>query len=407
MNNLYSTLLILVGLEALILSVSGYHNLFTTYLTLTLFATYAVVVFFIVINAQDILKYSSGVMIKTIAVLKTAVYTAIFIFAYYLSDKQGSLIPVDANLIHIPQILSISDMIINNSDLPTLSTFGKYYYSNYYFSILYILFGDLEVAIIVGLIILLLANITLIYKNCAYYFENSSAGKIALLVIFLSQSFYFYSLQLYKEGFFYLIVNIFIYSLLRRQFIIAGLLFYIIFHERFYAAIIFAIAAVLALFAKSSAKWKLFQLVFVLCSFLLAELFVGISHHTANVISVINNFSTAHSVSDAGLSVPFPFTIVQISLSPIPNMYKMETWIYQDRLLIMSFIFSCLVSLAVIKLLIQRKSMFLVWCCYSYIGYIALWSWVAPFNGRARDGIFPIIVIIVCAGLFNLKKKGT
>jgi len=408
MNSLYTFMLFLTGVELVTMSVSGYDNLLTLLLLFTLFVLYFVFVFFLLQSTNNIVRNADKTIIKGVVLLKAFSFTSVFMLAYYLSDGRGSLFPSDAELIHIPQILAITDMIVNGSNLPYLrenTIFGTYYFSNYYFSVLYILTGNFELAVIIGLALLLLANISFIYMNCNLYFRDDSAGKIALLVIFISQSFFFYSLQLYKEGFFYFFVNVFIYSVLKRNYILLIICFYIISHERFYAAIIFAIAAAVTAIIHSKKEVRIALIFMFLLSSLLLVRYTNLVEYLTGMSVALSGFRANHLISDAGNSLPFPLTILQISLSPIPNLFKVENWIYQDRLLIVSFCFSFVVLIATIKLIFKHKDLFLCWCCYSYVGYLFLWSWVAPFNGRARDGVFPILVIIVCAGFFNLRKK--
>jgi hypothetical protein len=406
-SSLHFFLLGIASTELLILIYSGTNDFVAMILILFLSFLHIFLVAYVILTKFTLVQKMNHSVTIFIVLAKVFSFSSIFFISYFLNDKLGSLIPADAEIIHIPQIEAITELILTNRPLPELGPFGTYYLSNYYFSILSIIFNDnIYLAVMVGTTILLCLNVLLIYRNCILYFGNRHSGLFAIILVFMSQSFFFYSLQLYKECFFYLIVNLLIHFIIKRNFILAIFLVLIIAHERFYAGAIIVFAGVLVGLTQGSNRVKLSSML------LLTVLIAGYasmkpnSFHFWVIIEVLNGFRSGHSVSDAGNAVAFPFSIIQVLLTPIPNLYKIQNWIYQDRLLINAFFFSALSTYSVFKLLIRRNDPFISWAIYTFLGYTLLWSWVAPFNGRARDGIFPLVIMLIIASFSKIKSSG-
>jgi hypothetical protein len=392
-------------LELLVLLWSGQTTFFSYLLTFAHIGVQGSFLYALLKMKKKLVSNTNYSTIVAIIAIKAVSFTLLFYIMFFVTDQQGSLIPTDALLIHIPQILAITDYMIEGTPLPELSAFGTYYLSNYYFSVLNILlFQNLYLSVMVGLMILMALNVFLINFNCKAYFQDVEAGRLSLIIIFFAQSFFFYSLQLYKEGFFYLLVNLLIYCIIKRRVLLVIFFIFLIFHERFYAAIIMSSSGIIVGILHGGSSLRSCLLFGSLLFISLVTFLHSGPIDIWRVIEIMNQFRSGHAMSDAGTSIPFPFTVIQVFLTPIPNMYKLEHWIYQDRLLIGSFIFSFALAISFSKLILKRNNWFLAWCLYTFFGYVLLWSWIAPFNGRARDGIFPILVIIILSGIFNLKS---
>ena len=130
------------------------------------------------------------------------------------------MLPPDAQIIHIPQIQAWYDYFKFNKELDDLTRFGRYYISNFYIAIIYLISDNLMISIVVGLLILFISNIILVYKNCSKIFKSEifDGGLLSLMVLFGAPSFTYYSLQLYKEGMFYLMLNLLIYTTLKKKY---------------------------------------------------------------------------------------------------------------------------------------------------------------------------------------------
>ena len=397
----------LVLIELFIYLASGFDN-FISYVLINsyicLLALYFVGLF--KVNIASISANEKS-LILILLTMKFLISAFLFIYIYYLQFPDARLLPPDAQIIHIPQIQAWYDYFKFNKELDDLTRFGRYYISNFYIAIIYLISDNLMISIVVGLLILFISNIILVYKNCSKIFKSEifDGGLLSLMVLFGAPSFTYYSLQLYKEGMFYLMLNLLIYTTLKKKYFLMFIIFSLICYERFYSGFLIFFALSLMFFIQAGLGKKILIIIispFILyCIFLLAFPDFDLDA----TFTIVKGFASNHSLSDAGLGSKFPFSLLQIALSPIPNVFKIEYWNYQDRLLIAAFVFSVLTLVSFTFCKTKQKLGFVSFSWYIYILYLLLWSFLAPFNGRARDAIYPFIIILVCHFLGKYRYK--
>ena len=398
----------LLILNEVIIYFSSGLNTFASYILIFSFIGLLTIYFYEILRINlSLMSIQEKNLIFALVALKLFITALLFVFIYLIHFPNARLLPPDAEIIHIPQILSWYEYFTLGVELETLTRFGRYYLSNLFFAIIYLGTDNLLYSIITGIIVLFLANIFLIYKNCNSLFKNEKfhGGVVSLMILFGAPSFTYYSLQLYKEGMFYLLINLFVMALIRKSYFWSIVLFSLISYERFYSGFLIALAFLIMLFINSGSIKRIVLLALSPILFYSIFLLFFPDFSLVSTLVIVKGFAGNHAVSDAGFGSKFPFSMLQIALTPIPNFFKFEYWNYQDRLLISAFVFSFVTIISFLLCKTKSGIGLVKFCWYLYPLYLLLWSAMAPFNGRARDAIYPFLIILVCNFIGNNYMK--
>lgn len=309
---------------------------------------------------------------------------------------------------HIHNSIIVSDYINNNTNLPEWDNpFKKIFLSNWWIGFWYALFGPSPYVTAIATSMLRLPTCYLVYKSSLLFSQNRSHASIALIIYSFSPTVIFYTLQYYKDFLIQLIVAILLYFLLQSRsrpvyLIYSMLALFFLFYERFYLALIFSV--VLAVMVMSSAIPKQVKIIAVAIPLLLFIVFFQryfSGQSFSAVLESLFEFQDAHNSDPSVTPVTNIFVdFIRASLTPFFSFQKVDNYLWFDSLLIFgSFVHQAVMLFYLRGLWSFRRYRLLGALNLSVFLLILLVGFVFPYNGRARDSVYPIIAMTAALGI--------
>ena len=284
-------------------------------------------------------KFTLNVYIKLAVFIKVLIYPIVsFYIASTVFIDFDWIFPSDSKIIHMDNVMDGVGFLKTGIWPEYQSAYARLYLSNFVLSVAVYLFGaDPSVFYSVFYIFHLLV-IYFIYITTKKLTESTRYAWISIVIASIWISSTFYDFQHYKSFFLHFLMSVFIFSLASKRYYLTFSILLLLSYERFYLGFILIMSIAMAYFYINPRFKSLCTFISVLfLSFYLLYLSVDSLSNPVIIYRTLIEFSNNHVFSDAGVSINFPLSLVQIMLTPIPNEYKIEYWESFDRMLIFSF----------------------------------------------------------------------
>jgi hypothetical protein len=303
---------------------------------------------------------------------------------------------------HIDNAEIVSDYINNFGKLPQWDNpYQKLYFSNWWIGLFYAVFGASPYITAIATSIFRIPTSYLVYKSAYLLSRNKSHASIALIIYSFSPTVILYTMQYYKDFIVHFFVALFLFFLIKSRSNLIFLLLsffpmYILFNERFYLALIFSVVLSAVVFTSSlSIKLKFFLLSvpFFIFIFYVNRYFP--SGGLQNVIEALYELQESHNLDSSVTPTTNIFIdFLRAAFTPFFSSHKVENYIWFDSLLVFGgFVHQFVMILYFTSLWMYRKFKFLLALNLSTLLLLLLIGLIFPYNGRARDSLYPLISI--------------
>ncbi|HXH73873.1 MAG TPA: glycosyltransferase family 39 protein [Bacteriovoracaceae bacterium] len=334
---------------------------------------------------------------------------------------------VDSYEIHVPGSVNVANFLQGSEALRTTSSpIDRLYLTHWIIGILFSILGAGPFVSGLGLMLVTLLSTWVLYEMAKKIMDEKMAT-IASLIYATAPTVLFYTLAYYKEAVIQMLVLCFCYSYVcftRKQSFLAllGCLvsMFALLSERFYLAPF--LASILFIFILFSRSVRLYAKILVI---VMGALMVGIIYKKYHnyyfdfdaifeslklARGAYNNYSDVNPSYNSELFYPLAF--LKIYLTPIFTPNKLSLFHGYSTLLTWgSFFHQLIAGSMVIGLLIKCfKLKFTDYLLLlPFLLFLALFAYIAPYNGRLRDSFYPIIALFTAPTLSffvsSLRKK--
>ena len=361
------------------------------------------------------LKKSILITPKYVAFLAFCNHIAILIGFLIASGPDYLLWPVDAMSHHLENSINFSSWLIDGTrvDFYDENPFKKIYISNMWVGIFFALLGENPISSGIAMMVIKLFTIILIFKSTFIITSNRWISSSASIIYALIPTVTFYTIQFYKDFFIQFIVALIIYIIFRFKtrfisIVLISLPLIILISDRFYLSIIILIAYSSFYLIHEKNKIKCFFLfVFgILLSILIFHYYFK-NRGIFDLFDVINDFADSHNNSlDSTPSTNIFFDLFRITFTPFFLRYKLDNYFGFDSLLIFGGFIHQIVMLLYFKGLWMSRKNDLIVINISVLLLLILLGLIMPFDGRARDSLYPLISIFAAIGISSFIIKG-
>jgi hypothetical protein len=331
------------------------------------------------------------------------------------SGPDDLLWPVDAMNHHLQNAINFSSWLTNGGSIEFFdeNPFKKIYISNMWVGTFFSLLGVYPASSGIAMVVIKLVTIILIYKSALIITQNQWMSSSAAIIYALIPTVTFYTIQFYKDFFIQFIVALIIYIIFKFKtkflaivFMIFPLAFLII--DRFYLAIIFLISYSLYYFIEQKNIIKnIVATSFGILISLIIYYYYFNSRSLADIFQIIADFTDSHNNSlDSTPTTNIAFDLLRITFTPFFNGYKLDNYFGFDSLLIFGgFIHQVLMLFYFKGLWMYRKNKLAI-INTSVLFLLIILGLIMPFDGRARDSLYPLISIFAAIGISAFIAKG-
>jgi len=376
---------------------------------------YIAVVFIVAVN----LIFSSHKKLKfvTLSLVLLLVFlnhVGIFLGFILASGPDYMLWPDDAIDHHLPNSTDVSRWILGDGaiEIFTDNPFSKIYVSNMWVGLFFATLGIYPIVSAIAMLVIKLFTIYLIYSSAIILTKNKFIALTSSIIYGLLPTITFYTIQFYKDYFIHflvaLILFIFSKSINRPKLVILmALPLSILFIERFYLLLIICAALVLYYWGQSG---KIFQKILILTLGILVSFVVfGYYFSGQGVIELIESIQAFESAQNQSIDVTpttnIALDLFRITFTPFFNLYKLDQYERYDSLLTFGGFVHQLIMLFYLKgLWVLRKNR-IVLLNFSFLFLLIILALIMPYNGRARDSLYPLVSIFASVGINSLLNR--
>ena len=331
---------------------------------------------------------------------------------FSLAGHDDSLLwMTDSYSMHVPGALNVANYLHGVEELKfTMGPHGSIYLTQVWVGLFFYLFGVSTVVSSIAMIIPKVLTAYLIFILAKKLFDNEKVALVALLIYSLMPTIIFYTITFYKEAIIQLVV---IFTLLNLHYMfnegkkiyILGIIIGIIImsNERFYLALIFLFAFFIQMIFSIS-NFKLYAKVLITGVGIVCAVFIINKYHLTSLDYIFTQLELTrkayNSYSDISkainIEIPYFVALIKILFTPYLTLNKFDIYYGYSYLLIWGSLLNQLViMLSLIGMYIVVKSdwrrhLFIL-CVFT--GLILLFAYLAPYSGRVRDSVYPIISI--------------
>lgn len=405
---------ILIGLIAACLSIDVSSDLGNQiFLTLIYEIT-------LVFAATFILKKMNDLKINCFypIIIAGAIHLGIM-FGYWLGDGGLDMLwPYDTIDHHLPNALKLVSAIngdVSEFNIFSSNPFETIYLSNIWVGLFFTLFG---VDPIVSLFAMMLVKFITIYFICQagrIISGDSRVGYFAGIIYAMQPNITFYTIQFYKEFAIHFLSIVCIYTIAKssehkKYYFISMIPLLALIVERFYIAIFLFISILgLIVYKEKNHLFKLFIGLLATISPIMILRYYFPDQNITDLIASLKSLQETHNASPdvsnpaSNMFIDFP----RIVLTPFITQEKIDNYIKYDSLLIFGgLIHQFIIIFYVIGIWKSRKNTMTLMNA-SFLFLCLLLAYIQPYNGRARDSLYPMIAIYASIGLIkkNIIKK--
>jgi len=310
----------------------------------------------------------------------------------------------------VPGAINVANYFYGVEELQfTMGPHGAIYLTQVWVGIFFYCFGVSPIISSIALLIPKILTTYLIYVLAKKLFNSEKVALIALLIYSLMPTIIFYTTTFYKESIVQLLV---VFTLLcmhcvfneNKKSYIFGIIIGVVLliNERFYVAVFL----LMALFLQIILSWDsitlrmkvIYSSVFAICAAIVINLYnlTSISFILSEIENARNAYLKYDDVTIVNKEIPYFIAVIKITFTPYFTLNKFTLFSGYAYLLIWgSFINQLVILLSLFGIYINiKKSLrghFFVLITFSSI--ILFFAYIAPYSGRIRDSIYPIIAI--------------
>ncbi|WP_162785381.1 hypothetical protein [Polynucleobacter necessarius] len=313
---------------------------------------------------------------------------------------------------HLPNAIAFSDWMAGEGQLEIFNEnpFKTIYISNIWVGLFFYFMGANPLATGLAMMLIKIVTIFIIYRAAMELTNDACTSSVAGIIYALSPTITFYTIQFYKDFFIQLLVSLILLSIFKYRNKIKTLLIIpitILIFERFYLSIMISITFLVYFFltAKGVIKKILMQVFCIILSFIIFRYYFR-GQEIYDLFNIIQNFADTHNDSaDVTPTTNIFIDLFRILFTPFFNFHKLEAYNKFDSLLIWGSFVHQVVMLFYIKgIWIYRKNSLTI-VNLAFIFLILILALIVPYNGRARDSFYPLIVIYSAIGIASLFKR--
>ena len=335
------------------------------------------------------------------------------LLGFLMAGGSDSMIwAADAMDHHLPNAIAFSDWIAGEGHLDILNEnpFKKIYISNIWVGLFFYLLDVSPLVTVVSMLVIKLLTIFIIYRASIELTRDTGISSVAAIIYALSPTITFYTIQFYKDFFIQFLVSLIVLSIFKYKNKIKNLLIIpilILIFERFYLSIIIIITFLI--YFLNTTKGVLKKLLMLAsCIFLSFIVFIYYfkNQDIFDLFNIIQNFSDTHNDSvDVTPTTNILIDLFRIFFTPFFNFYKLDMYNKFDSLLTWGSFVHQAVMLFYLKGLWYYRKNSLTIINLSFLFLMFILAMIVPYNGRARDSFYPLIVIYSAIGISSLFNR--
>lgn len=349
------------------------------------------------------------------------IYISVMTFCNHIGILLGFLVAggsdsmiwaADAMDHHLPNAITFSDWMAGEGYLDVINEnpFKKIYISNIWVGLFFYLIDVSPLVTVLSMLAIKIITIFIIYRASIALTSDTGISSVAAIIYALSPTITFYTIQFYKDFFIQLLISLILLAIFKYKNKIKGLLIIpilILSFERFYLSIIIIITFLVYYFNSNSGILKKLSML-VSCIFLSILIFSYYfkNQDIFNLFNIIKNFADTHNdLVDVMPTTNIFIDLFRIFFTPFFNFYKLDMYNKFDSLLTWgSFVHQAVMLFYLRGLWYYRKNS-LTLINLSFLFLILILAMVFPYNGRARDSLYPLIVIYSAIGISSLFNR--
>ncbi|CAN5545156.1 hypothetical protein BH10BDE1_BH10BDE1_34590 [soil metagenome] len=361
-------------------------------------------------NSVDFVKSISFVLLMT-----AAIHIGILIGFALMDAPDARLWAFDSYNLHIPSAVNIANALAGDEPIRLLrNSSDRIYATQIFVGAFFYIFGINPIASGLALLIAKLATVSMTGLLGRQLFNKKSAV-IAAAAYSLLPTIVFYTTTYYKEAFIHLFVVSLLYVQIRifrmganpKRIALVCVLLLLIANERFYLFPLFLLSTAWAVFAGRAYSRSKFIVFGSIAAAGLAVFFIHFSDSIdfSNIFAEIARFKSEYnSYPDVdrkwNFKLMYPLGVLKLFLSPYFHPRKFDLFSNFSLLLIWGSFFSQILLLCgayeIIRTVWQQRLEFLQtkgFLFLPFLGFMAVFGYVAPFAGRLRDAFVPLFAI--------------
>lgn len=377
--------------------------------------------------AKQIEVSSFSHLVALVLGASSAIHIGILLGYGLMDGANDKLWVFDTYNLHLPSAANIAGFLSGTDSLRTLqSSFDRIYATQIFVGVFFYLFGINPIASGLALLIAKLVTVFMLIK-LGRILASEKVGIIAAAAYVFLPTITFYTTVFYKEAFIHLFVVSIMYlnvethrrGLSISRFIFSAVLLFLIANERFYLFPLFLISTGWVIIAGSNlSKMKI-----ALLAGAAGAACVGFVLHFSDEIRFSNLFSeiarfkaeyNAYSDVDKkwNAELMYPLGVAKLYLSPYFHPRKFDMFSDFSLLIIWGSFFSQIILLGaawqVLKDLRANVGSFVKtkgFLFLPFLGFMAVFGYVAPFAGRLRDAFVPLLAIYFAAAFLSASNS--
>ncbi len=380
-------------------------------------------IFYYVYCHQDLIfKNVSGV--RPVIYMTLAVHLGILLGVALLDSTGAMLWVVDSKSTHVPMAENVVGFLVGNGFGSVPSGNSQLYLAHVLSGVFFLVFGVNQLASGLALMLGKLGAVFYLFQFSRELVDDRAA-RLATLIYILLPTALFYTVTFYKEATVQFLVAMACYYMFRihrhgrwQEFLLLCLALLLLGNERHYLAPCFGVAmGLLIIFSRRIPVWlKAGMLISGAVGYdLFCRFYWAFS--VDNVLATIQNYRTQYlsfpDVSEINKTLPYPIAVVKLYLSPYFTMVKISSYFGPASLIAWgSFLYQITAVLApfgFLKLVKEETSdaRIVTIVTIPFFILVAVFGYVAPYNGRLRDSFLPLLCLFAVVGARFLKAGFT
>lgn len=326
--------------------------------------------------------------------------------------------PVDAIDQHLPNAMAFSDWVSGKGEIVFFgdNPFSKVYVSNMWVGLFFSVFGVYPEVSSVAMLVVKLITIFLIYTAALNFTRNKSIALTAALIYGLLPTITYYTIQFYKDFFVHFLVALLLFMFSRSilkgsnvvlTLILATVPLALLFIERFYLVVMLCAALTLYCWSLTGKVFLKLAILFLACS--VSYVILNYYFEGQNVQALVETIQSFQEVHNEGINVTpttnIALDLFRIAFTPFFTVDKLNNYNDFNSLLTFGGIIHGLIMLFYFRgIWIERKNrVALINFAFLFLMYI--FAYIEPYNGRARDSLYPLVAVFAAIGISSLLKR--
>jgi hypothetical protein len=324
-------------------------------------------------------------------------------------EAQHQVWQVDTYSIHLPRSLNVSNFLHQEKSVSFMtSVTNKTYFTHIWVGLFYYLFGVNSFVTLLSFLPIKIISLRLMFKATKNIFDSKAASLSTLLYLFSPMTL-FYTNVFYKYFMIqlYVISIIYLHSKLKIKFNLKDLLLLCLalllcWNDRFYLAVFMLGGLTLDVLLLKNISFRT-KVIFSIISLIIAPILLYGFKDNFNFKNIYNSMLNYHhmfvnykDVDPINRDLFYPLKIIKFLFTPFFTTNKFEIFYDLSYLLIWGSFQHQLVTLlslyGLFESLKKNLSKHIFHFAFS-ASLILIFAYVAPYSGRIRDCILPIIII--------------